>query len=128
MSTKSKKTAQAAAPNDQRPSKQSGGAKNAYLLTYNAVSAALWAGVLYQTLTIGGTEIVNAQKAGTFFGRGDVVSAIQRGLGSGKVYDGLEAYTRVVQTLAGAEVLHSLFGKLNCSLRWMDSSVVKRPN
>ena len=51
MSAKST-PAKAAAPNDQRPAKQSG-AKNAYLLAYNAASAALWAGVLYQTVTIG---------------------------------------------------------------------------
>jgi very-long-chain (3R)-3-hydroxyacyl-CoA dehydratase len=102
-------TGQAAAPNDQRPAKQSG-AKNAYLLAYNAVSAALWAGVLYQTVTIGGNEVVNAQKAGAFFGKGDWFTAIQRGLSSAKVYDNLEYYTRVVQSLAGLEVLHSLLG------------------
>lgn len=108
MSTKAK-AAQAAAPNDQRPAKQSG-AKNAYLLAYNAVSAALWAGVLYQTATIGGNEVVNAQKAGAFFGRGDWLTATQRGLSSAKVYDNLEQYTRLVQSLAGLEVLHSLVG------------------
>lgn len=109
MASKSK-TGQATAPNDQRTAKQSGGAKNAYLLAYNAVSAALWAGVLYQTVTIGGSEIVNAQKAGAFFGRSDWFSATQRGLASGKVYDNLEYYTRMVQSLAGLEVLHSLVG------------------
>jgi very-long-chain (3R)-3-hydroxyacyl-CoA dehydratase len=108
MSAKSK-TAKAAAPNDQRPAKQSG-AKNAYLLAYNAVSAALWAGVLYQTVTIGGNEVVNAQKAGAFFGSNDWFTATKRGLASGKVYDSLEGYTRTVQTLAGLEVLHSLVG------------------
>lgn len=108
MSAKSK-AGQAAAPNDQRPAKQSG-AKNAYLLAYNAVSAALWAGVLYQTVTIGGTEVVNAQKAGAIFGKGDWITATQRGLSSAKVYDNLEQYTRIVQSLAGLEVLHSLAG------------------
>lgn len=109
MSAKSK-TAQAAAPNDQRPVKQSGGAKNAYLMLYNAVSAALWAGVLFQTITIGGNEVANAQKAGKFFGSDDWFTAVKRGLGSGKVYDNLEGYTRTVQSLAGMEVLHSLVG------------------
>ena len=108
MSSKSK-TAQAAAPNDQRPAKQSG-VKNAYLLAYNALSAALWAGVLVQTVTIGGHEIMNAQKAGSFFGSDNWITAMRTGLASGKVYDNLEAYTRTVQTLAGMEVLHSLFG------------------
>ena len=108
MSAKST-PAKAAAPNDQRPAKQSG-AKNAYLLAYNAASAALWAGVLYQTVTIGANEVVNAQKAGAFFGSDDWFTATRRGLASGKVYDGLEGYTRTVQTLAGLEVLHSLVG------------------
>lgn len=103
------KTGQAAAPNDQRPAKQSG-VKNAYLLAYNAISAALWAGVLAQTVTIGGQEIMNAQKAGSFFGSDNWFTAATRGLASGKVYDNLETYTRTVQTLAGMEVLHSLFG------------------
>lgn len=104
------KAGQAATPNDQRPAKQAGGPKNVYLLAYNAVSAALWAGVLYQTATIGATEVVNAQKAGAFFGKGDWITATQRGLSSAKVYDNLEQYTRFVQSLAGLEVLHSLFG------------------
>ena len=104
-------TAKAAAPNDQRSSKPSSPAKNAYLLTYNALSAALWAGVLYQTLTIGTHEVNNARKAGMLYGGGSSIpNAIYRGLGSGKVYGKLEAYTRIVQSLAGVEVLHSLFG------------------
>jgi hypothetical protein len=98
--------------NDQRPSKPQGGAKNAYLLTYNALSAALWAGVLYQTVKVGGHEVANARKAGALFGgnQRSEWQAIRRGLGSGRAYDGLEGYTRGVQTLAGLEVLHSLVG------------------
>ncbi|CAA9959412.1 hypothetical protein P3342_004408 [Pyrenophora teres f. teres] len=115
MSTKSK-TAQAAAPNDQRPAKQPSGVKNAYLLAYNALSAALWTGVLAQTLTVGGQEILNAQKAGSFFGSADWFTATKNGLASGKVYDNLEVYTRMVQTLAGMEVLHSLFGIVRAPL------------
>ena len=109
MSAKSTPAKAASAPNDQRPAKQSG-AKNAYLLAYNAASAALWAGVLYQTVTIGANEVVNAQKAGAFFGSDDWFTATRRGLASGKVYDSLEGYTRTVQTLAGLEVLHTLVG------------------
>jgi very-long-chain (3R)-3-hydroxyacyl-CoA dehydratase len=109
MSAKSTPAKAASAPNDQRLAKQSG-AKNAYLLAYNAASAALWAGVLYQTVTIGANEVVNAQKAGAFFGSDDWFTATRRGLASGKVYDSLEGYTRTVQTLAGLEVLHSLVG------------------
>jgi very-long-chain (3R)-3-hydroxyacyl-CoA dehydratase len=104
-------TARAAAPNDQKPSRPQSGAKNTYLLAYNAVSAALWAGVLYQTVTVGTHEVNNARKAGMLFGGNGISQAVRRGLGSGKVYDSLESYTRVVQTLAGMEVLHSLFGK-----------------
>lgn len=125
MSAKSTTTAKAAAPNDQRPAKQSG-AKNAYLLAYNAASAALWAGVLYQTVTIGANEVVNAQKAGAFFGSDDWFTATRRGLASGKVYDGLEGYTRTVQTLAGLEVLHSLVGTWLSSISHLHTHLFPR--
>lgn len=108
------KKAPATSPRDQRPSKPrpaSSPVKNTYLLAYNAVSAALWAGVLYKTVTIGAHEIQTARKAGSFFGRGDLQS-VAAGLGSGKVFEQLDGYTRMVQTMAGLEVLHSLFGKM----------------
>ncbi|KAL1598456.1 hypothetical protein SLS59_006740 [Nothophoma quercina] len=101
-----------AALRDQRPSKSRPGSspvKNTYLLAYNAVSAALWAGVLYKTVTIGAHEIQTARKAGSFFGRNDLQSAAA-GLASGKVFGELDEYTRLVQSLAGLEVLHSLVG------------------
>jgi hypothetical protein len=107
----------AARANDQKPSRPQSGMKNTYLLAYNAVSAALWAGVLYQTVTTGAHEVTNARKAGMLYGGGNnVVTAVQRGLGSGKVYNSLESYTRIVQTLAGMEVLHSLFGKSHLAM------------
>jgi very-long-chain (3R)-3-hydroxyacyl-CoA dehydratase len=119
----SKTASQAARPNDQKPSRPQSGSKNAYLLAYNAVSAALWAGVLYNVVLIGGHEVGNARKASMLFGGGgsnDLVTAVQRGLGSGKVYKEMEAHTRVVQSLAGMEVLHSLFGMSpsNLSMWW----------
>lgn len=98
-----------ASPRDQRPAKSSP-VKNAYLLAYNAVSATLWAGVLYKTVTIGAHEIESARKAGSFFGRSDLQSAAA-GLASGKVFGELDEYVRLVQSLAGLEVLHSLVGK-----------------
>lgn len=100
-----------ATPRDQRPSKPaSSPVKNTYLLAYNAVSAALWAGVLYKTVTIGAHEVQSARKAGTFFGRNDLQSAAA-GLASGKVFGELDEYTRLVQSLAGLEVVHSLVGE-----------------
>jgi very-long-chain (3R)-3-hydroxyacyl-CoA dehydratase len=84
--------------------------KNTYLLAYNALSAALWAGVLYKTVTIGSNEVNNAGKAGWFTNGEPPLGALQKGLGSGKVYDELEQYTRLTQSLAGLEVLHSLTG------------------
>ena len=114
----------APSPRDQRPSKRpaSSPLKNTYLLAYNAVSAALWAGVLYKTVTIGASEIQTARKAGAFFGRSEVRS-VEAGLASGKVFAELDGYTRMVQSLAGLEVLHSLLGMLKscfeslCSLQ-----------
>jgi hypothetical protein len=108
------KQAPVTSPRDQRPSKSrpaSSPVKNTYLLAYNAVSAALWAGVLYKTVTIGAHEIQTARKAGSFFGRNDLQSAAA-GLASGKVFAELDGYTRMVQSLAGLEVLHSLLGML----------------
>jgi hypothetical protein len=84
--------------------------KNIYLLAYNALNAALWAGVLYKTLTIGTAEVIRASKSGWLSSGEDAIGALQKGLGSGKVYDELEKYTRLTQTLAGLEVLHSIFG------------------
>jgi very-long-chain (3R)-3-hydroxyacyl-CoA dehydratase len=85
-------------------------AKNTYLLAYNALSAALWAGVLYQTVTIGAHEINTARKAGIFFGGQNSLKAIQTGLSSGRIFKELNEYTRLTQSLAGLEVLHSLLG------------------
>lgn len=85
-------------------------AKNTYLLAYNAVSAALWAGVLYQTINIATHEVSVARKSSAFFGGQNSLGAIKTGLSSGKVFAGLDQYTRMVQSLAGLEVLHSLTG------------------
>jgi very-long-chain (3R)-3-hydroxyacyl-CoA dehydratase len=88
--------------------------KNTYLLAYNALSAALWAGVLYKTVAIGTNEVSNATKSGWFSIGETPLAALQKGLGSGKVYDELESYTRLTQSLAGLEVLHSLLGMYCC--------------
>ncbi|KAH7083522.1 tyrosine phosphatase-like protein [Paraphoma chrysanthemicola] len=90
--------------------------KNTYLLAYNAVSAALWAGVLYKTTTIGANEVIAASKNGWFTSGEGPLDALQKGLGSGKVYDELEEYTRLTQSLAGLEVLHSILGIVRAPL------------
>lgn len=85
--------------------------KNTYFLAYNTVSAALWAGVLYKTVTIGSEEVINQRKAGQLgFGKQHGLGGLEA-LGSGKVYGELEQYTRLTQSLALLEVLHSLLGK-----------------
>lgn len=84
--------------------------KNAYLVAYNALSATLWAGVLYHTVAIGTTHVTSASKNGWFASGEGPLGALQKGLGSGAVYDNLEAYTRLTQSLAGLEVVHSIFG------------------
>ncbi|KAF2126415.1 PTPLA-domain-containing protein [Dothidotthia symphoricarpi CBS 119687] len=91
--------------------------KNAYLLAYNAVSAALWAGVLYKTLSIGGAEVLRAGESNALgLGGSNGLEQVKKGLGSGVVYGSLEEYTRLVQSLAGLEVLHSLFGVVRAPL------------
>jgi len=67
---------------------------NAYLLAYNAVSAGLWFSVLLSVVQIGSQE----------------------GVRSGKVYERLEHWARVVQTGAVAEVVHSLVGLVRAPL------------
>jgi very-long-chain (3R)-3-hydroxyacyl-CoA dehydratase len=84
--------------------------KNTYLVAYNALNAALWAGVLYKTVSIGSREVSAASKNGWLTNGEGPLGALQKGLGSGAVYDELEGYTRLTQSLAGLEVLHSLFG------------------
>ena len=93
-----------------KPTSAPSSTKNAYLLTYNAISAALWAFVLYKTLTTTSAEISAAGQKG-WFSSETAVGALQKGLTSGKVYDELERYTRITQTLAGMEVVHSLTGE-----------------
>ncbi|KAF2825643.1 protein tyrosine phosphatase [Ophiobolus disseminans] len=99
-----------------KPTSPSSSAKKTYLLAYNALSAALWAGVLSQTVSIGSHEVTNAGKNGWFTSGEGPLGAVQKGLGSGNVYDSLEGYTRMVQTLAGLEVLHSIFGIVRAPL------------
>ncbi|KAF9736917.1 hypothetical protein PMIN06_010679 [Paraphaeosphaeria minitans] len=62
--------------------------KKQYLISYNAISATLWFGVLARV----------------------VMHAAAEGVENGAVYQNLEQYTRIVQTGAGLEVLHSLLG------------------
>lgn len=70
--------------------------------------------MLYKSVTIGAHEVQTARKAGSFFGRSDLQS-VAAGLASGKVFGELEEYTRLVQSLAGLEILHSLVGTLHTS-------------
>jgi very-long-chain (3R)-3-hydroxyacyl-CoA dehydratase len=84
--------------------------KNTYLLAYNALSAALWAGVLYKTLLTASHSVASASKDGWIKSGAGPIDALRQGLSSGAVYDELESYTRFTQSLAGLEVLHSLFG------------------
>ncbi|KAJ4356809.1 uncharacterized protein N0V89_004846 [Didymosphaeria variabile] len=60
--------------------------KRQYLISYNAISATLWFGVLARV----------------------VMHAAAEGVENGKVYEELERYTRLVQTGACLEVAHSL--------------------
>ncbi|KAJ4362581.1 hypothetical protein N0V83_010675 [Neocucurbitaria cava] len=90
--------------------------KNTYLLAYNAVSAALWAGVLYKTVTIGAHEVSTTQKSGVLFSGNSGLNGVLKGLGSGRVYGQLENYTRWTQSLAALEVLHSLLGIVRAPL------------
>jgi very-long-chain (3R)-3-hydroxyacyl-CoA dehydratase len=99
-----------------KPSSSSSSVKNAYLLAYNALSAALWAGVLYQTVTLSAHEIGVAQKSGALFSGNRGVQGVLHGLRSGRVFNELENYTRLTQSLAGLEVLHSLLGVVRAPL------------
>ncbi|CAI6341006.1 unnamed protein product [Periconia digitata] len=64
--------------------------KNQYLISYNAISAALWFGVL-------GRVAIHGQ---------------YYGLSDGHVYEESERYTRLTQSLAVLEVVHSAIGML----------------
>ena len=77
-------------PPNPNPNKEVTGAdvKKQYLISYNAISATLWFGVLARVF----------------------MHAVAGGVENGGVYTNLEGYTRVVQTGAICEVLHSLVG------------------
>jgi hypothetical protein len=96
-----------------KPAPLSSPVKNAYLLAYNALSAALWAGVLYKTVLVATREVNAASQNGWIKNGEGPLGALQKGLSSGAVYDELEVYTRLTQSLAGLEVVHSLFGKVS---------------
>jgi very-long-chain (3R)-3-hydroxyacyl-CoA dehydratase len=68
---------------------------SAYLLAYNFVSAALWLTVL------GRVVLVSKDNGGAL-----------KAAETGKVYQNLESYARLVQTGALLEVVHSLVGEL----------------
>ncbi|KAL1606238.1 hypothetical protein SLS60_003640 [Paraconiothyrium brasiliense] len=68
--------------------------KKQYLISYNAISATLWFGVLARV----------------------VMHAAAEGVENGKVYENLERYTRLVQTGACLEVAHSLLGIVRAPL------------
>lgn len=68
--------------------------KKQYLISYNAISATLWFGVLARV----------------------VMLALAEGVENGKVYENLEQYTRLTQSAAGLEVVHSLLGKNTFSI------------
>ncbi|KAK6438715.1 hypothetical protein LTR95_005076 [Oleoguttula sp. CCFEE 5521] len=65
---------------------------NGYLILYNAISAALWANILTQVLVLA------------------------LGEGYGGVFEGTDEFVRVVQSLAGMEVVHSAIGLVRAPL------------
>jgi very-long-chain (3R)-3-hydroxyacyl-CoA dehydratase len=76
----------------------SSGLKNIYLTLYNFGSAVAWATILARTGMIAGKEGFGAK--GGWFGKRE-----------GAVYAGVGEFVKVTQTVALAEVLHSLFGE-----------------
>ena len=69
--------------------------RNDYLISYNAVSAIMWAAVL-------GWVVLTVTMHGT-----------------GKVFANAANFTRMVQTMAGLEIAHSLTGEeLTCTKSW----------
>ena len=75
-----------AKPAAAKPKRQQSALNKGYLILYNALSAVAWGVVLGRTLTLYSTH------------------------GSQFVYLGVGEWTKWTQTVAGMEVLHSLFG------------------
>jgi very-long-chain (3R)-3-hydroxyacyl-CoA dehydratase len=71
--------------------------KRQYLMSYNACSAALWFGVLGRVAMFG--------YHGSLYKGGWLSSGANEG-----VYEASERYTRLIQTVALLEVVHSLTG------------------
>ena len=79
------------------PKPASSPVKTAYLILYNAVSAIAWGFVLTRTVTTVASE------------------------GTDRVFLEVGESTKWIQTMAGMEVLHSLFGKMPLLPRTADS-------
>jgi len=73
--------------------------KRQYLISYNAISAALWFGVL--------GRVAMFAYHGSLYKGGWLSAGANEG-----VYEASERYTRLTQTVALLEVAHSLFGIL----------------
>ncbi|KAF2205700.1 PTPLA-domain-containing protein [Delitschia confertaspora ATCC 74209] len=104
------KTTTASTSRSQLPRQSSSPIKNSYLLAYNALSAVLWAMVLMRTVRDG---MLEGQNKGWFGQRGGYFGFLQ---GSQDVYARNEEFVRWTQSLAGMEVLHSLFGVVRAPL------------
>ncbi|KAF1957826.1 PTPLA-domain-containing protein [Byssothecium circinans] len=78
--------------------------KRQYLLSYNAISAALWFGVLGRVVMFG----------------------LHSGLQSGEVYEQSERFTRLSQSLALLEVVHSAVGFVRAPLFTTVTQVASR--
>ncbi|KAF2113054.1 tyrosine phosphatase-like protein [Lophiotrema nucula] len=89
--------------------------KNSYLLLYNAVSAALWASVLYKVVSIVGQD-VNSGNLGKGVGGLWSVFGFEGRKTWGGVYEESEEWVRLVQTGAVLEVVHSLTGVVRAPL------------
>jgi very-long-chain (3R)-3-hydroxyacyl-CoA dehydratase len=74
--------------------------KRQYLISYNAICAALWFGVLAKVLMWGA----------------------HGGLESGEVYKESEEFTRLSQSVAVLEVLHSAIGELDFCVYWRNNT------
>ncbi len=96
-------------PNASRPPKAPSAVNTAYLVLYNFVSAVLWATVLGRTALIAGIR------------------------SPALVHIGVSSFVRWTQTLAAAEILHSVLGtrvgflKTNCPLHADSLGIVRTP-
>lgn len=90
--------------------------KKSYLIAYNAVSCALWATILYRTVTIAGPDLLGGAKKEAGLGATLRLNLFgEEAKGYEVLYGETGEFVKWAQTAAMMEIVHSLVGEFSVS-------------